>query len=62
MIPRNPDSVPSANAETADAPGIRNTRHEITNAATTPAKAAYGAATPRCFFPEESRRGCSAMK
>ena len=28
MMPRKPDSVPSANAETADATGILNTRHD----------------------------------
>ena len=28
MIPRNPDSVPSAKAETAEATGILKTRHD----------------------------------
>src|ERR1700688_4740278 len=39
MIPRNPESVPSAKAETAEATGILKTTQEIRNAAMTPKKA-----------------------
>src|SRR6185503_15552549 len=62
MIPMKPDSVPSANAENADATGMPNGKHETTNAAITPRNAAYGAEMPRCRWPFASRCGWSAMK
>ena len=40
MIPRKPERVPSANAETAEATGILKTAQETRNAAMTPKKAA----------------------
>ena len=40
MIPRNPDSVPRPNAETAEAIGMPKARHETTKAAMTPKNAA----------------------
>ena len=40
MIPRNPDSVPSAKAETAEVTGILKTMQETRNAAMTPKNAA----------------------
>ena len=62
MIPRKPESDPSANADAAEPTGMRNTRHAMTNAAMTPKKAAHGAAMPRCTWPVVSRWRCSAMK
>src|SRR4051812_18735531 len=62
MMPRKPDSVPNANAETAEGSGILNARHETANAAMTPKNAAYGAEMPRCLTPCWSRCGCRAMK
>ncbi len=63
MMPRNPESVPSANAETADGSGMRKARqrHEKRgdHAVEAPRKAR---AMPRCLAPRWSRCGCSAMK
>ena len=55
MIPRKPDSVPSAKAETADVTGMRNTRHTTRKAAMTPKNAAHGAEMPMCTLPLASR-------
>jgi hypothetical protein len=51
MMPRKPDSDPSANADTPPATGMRNTRQATTNAAMTPKNAAHGAEMPRCTCP-----------
>ena len=51
MMPRKPDSEPSAKADTADATGIRNTRHTTRKAAMTPKNAAQGAEMPMCVLP-----------
>src|SRR3954451_18994706 len=40
MMPMNPDSVPSTNADTAAPTGIRNATHDTRNAAITPHSAA----------------------
>ena len=40
MMPRKPESVPSTNAEAAEANGMPNAMHETANAATTPKSAA----------------------
>ena len=51
MMPRKPDSVPSTNADAAEAKGMPNAMHDTTNAAMTPQNAAYGAEMPRCRTP-----------
>jgi len=40
MIPRKPESVPSTNADAAEANGMPNAMHETRNAAMTPKNAA----------------------
>ena len=62
MMPRNPDSEPSANADSADVNGMLKTNTVITKAAMTPYSAAHGADIPRWRTPLASRCGCSAMK
>src|SRR5919202_150657 len=62
MMPMNPFRKPATNDEMAEPTGMRITSRAITNAATTPEKAAQGALMPRCRLPSASRCGCRAMK